>query len=287
MKLLILLFISSVILLNGCSTVERSSCDDTITGFARMAETPKLQLSFLDAVPRQNMEREALTFQAFRSLGCSTVRSRLRRDRSSNIICTIEGTSARELLIAAHHDSLGSGHGIADNWTGVSVLLSLARYYQRHQPMHTLKLVAFADEEDDLKGASQMVRRIRKGELARPRAVINVDTIGIDELALDYRSDASLACVAKSSAAALGLALDTRKLEDMSGDSLPFKQIGIPTLHFHSLNAQTIRYLHTYRDKRERVDDKLLTQAFNVIASTISALDHRMDLEVFDPQDIE
>jgi len=65
-----------------------------------------------------------------------------------------------------------------------------------------------------------------------------------------------------------------RRLADMSGDWLPFKRAGIPSLHLHALDADAMKYLHTYRDRRELVDDEKLQRAFTVIADLLAVLDN-------------
>lgn len=239
-----------------------------------MPSDAELQLSYLDNVPRRNREREALVGNAFESLGCTTEKSRVARRNAHNIMCVITGTSSREIWLSAHHDSLGSGHGVADNWTGISVLLSLARHYVSEPPRHTLRLIAFADEERDLKGSSQMAQLVQRGVYPTPVALINIDTLGIRSLAYDSGSDPWLACAARQVASAQNIDIMGRRLADMSGDWLPFKRAGIPSLHLHALDADAMKYLHTYRDRRELVDDEKLQRAFTVIADLLAVLDN-------------
>ena len=271
MKLQTLLFTSLALTLVGCAAPPVVNCEANLSYVPTGAE---LQFSYLDNVPRRNREREALVANAFESLGCATSRARVARRNAHNIMCVIPGTSDREIWVSAHHDSLGSGRGVADNWTGITVLLSLARHYASEPPKHTLRLIAFADEERDLKGAHHMAQQLKSGIYPAPVALVNVDTLGIRQLAYDSGSDPWLACAARQVASAQNVDIMERRLTDMSGDWLPFKRAGIPSLHLHGLDADAMKYLHTYRDRRELVDDEKLQQAFTVIADLLALLDH-------------
>jgi Zn-dependent M28 family amino/carboxypeptidase len=243
-----------------------------------MSVTPSLTISHLDSVPIRNSEREEEVFNTLHALGCDVSLQNLPHGRGANVICTITGESDEEILIAAHHDRLGSGRGVADNWTGITILLDLATHYLKHPPIHTIRLVAFADEENDMRGSYHYVRQLKRGRGTRPRVMVNIDTVGVGALRLDYRSSPELACVARAVGDTHDVPLPSPRLSNMAGDWEPFMAKGIPVLHFHSLDDRSMGMLHTYRDRRDLVNDRRLSQALGIIAGTISALDHGIDL---------
>src|SRR5438874_11723522 len=71
-----------------------------------------------------------------------------------NIEAEILGTQATAvsepppiILIGAHYDSVFGSPGANDNGTGVAATLALARRFADRKPKHTLRFVAFVNEE--------------------------------------------------------------------------------------------------------------------------------------------
>ena len=67
----------------------------------------------------------------------------------SNIEATLTGQSKSNeiIVIGAHYDSARGTPGADDNSSGVAVLLEIARYFRDCKPAHTIRFVAFANEE--------------------------------------------------------------------------------------------------------------------------------------------
>jgi hypothetical protein len=284
LKLLTRLFTSALFLplLIGCASSRISNCDIELSPLKSL---PHIDLALLDDVPVNNAERERKVIAQFEQMGCPDLQlQKLPFRKTHNVVCRIPGLSEEEVLIGAHHDRLGASKGVADNWTGVTILHALAASYVSDKPIHTMTFVAFADEEDDMRGSLHYVRQIKRKEINPPRLMVNIDTIGVTRPRVDQRSAPQLQCLAQSAADSLGMALSTNRLEDMTGDWAPFKQAGIAVLSFHSLDAQRLELLHTYRDNRSLVDDDYFMQAFKVISNTLSALDHGMDLVIAHPR---
>ncbi len=88
----------------------------------------------------------------------------------------------RILLVGAHYDSVRGSPGANDNGSGVAVLLELARQWRNREPRHTLRLVAFANEEPPFfltayQGSMRYARRARKrGEDIR--LMLSLETLG-------------------------------------------------------------------------------------------------------------
>ncbi|MGQ0666248.1 MAG: M28 family peptidase [Nitrospiraceae bacterium] len=68
--------------------------------------------------------------------------------------------SDRIVLIGAHYDSVQGSPGANDNATGVAAILALARAFARMQPSHTIRFVAFTNEEPPLFQSRHMGSRI-------------------------------------------------------------------------------------------------------------------------------
>lgn len=99
-----------------------------------------------------------------------------------NIEAVSPGRSPDVVLIGAHYDSVVGAPGANDNGSGVAALLALARRAAGQPNEHSLRFVAFVNEEPDYFQTGEMgslvyARRCRaRGD--RIRAMISLETIG-------------------------------------------------------------------------------------------------------------
>jgi peptidase M28-like protein len=73
-----------------------------------------------------------------------------------NIETEIRGLQPQIILIGAHYDSVIGSPGANDNGSGVAALLALARHFAGKPSNHTLRFVAFVNEEPPYFQTSQM-----------------------------------------------------------------------------------------------------------------------------------
>lgn len=99
-----------------------------------------------------------------------------------NIEAEIRGAQPQIVLIGAHYDSVFGAPGANDNGSGVAAMLALARRFARKQPTHTLRFVAFVNEELPYFQTKQMGSfvyasrcKARGDEIS---AMISLETIG-------------------------------------------------------------------------------------------------------------
>ena len=99
-----------------------------------------------------------------------------------NIEAEIPGTQPEFILIGAHYDSVFGSPGANDNGTGVAATLALARRFATANPKHTLRFVAFVNEEPPyfLSGemGSLVYARRCKERGDKVSAMISLETIG-------------------------------------------------------------------------------------------------------------
>ena len=85
-----------------------------------------------------------------------------------NVVATLPGSSSKELIIGAHHDSyssnLSAAPGADDNATGTAAVLEMARVLKEmnYQPSLTLRFITFAAEEAGLRGSASYAQRARQ-----------------------------------------------------------------------------------------------------------------------------
>ncbi|MDP3089602.1 MAG: M20/M25/M40 family metallo-hydrolase [Nitrospira sp.] len=101
-----------------------------------------------------------------------------------NLAAEVRGTDKPEdiLLIGAHYDSAQGSPGANDNATGVAALLALARAFARTKPSHTLRFVAFTNEEPPFFQSRHMGSRVY-AQQSRARGekillMLSLETIG-------------------------------------------------------------------------------------------------------------
>jgi hypothetical protein len=99
-----------------------------------------------------------------------------------NIEAEIPGTRPEILLIGAHYDSVFGSPGANDNGTGVAAMLALARRFAGRKAEHSLRFVAFVNEEPPYFLSDEMGSFIYAGRCKargdRISAMISLETIG-------------------------------------------------------------------------------------------------------------
>src|SRR5213076_1269218 len=99
-----------------------------------------------------------------------------------NIEAEIRGTFPQIILIGAHYDSVFGSPGANDNGSGVATMLALARRFAGKTTQHTLRFVAFVNEEppyflSDEMGSFIYARRCKARGDTIP-VMISLETIG-------------------------------------------------------------------------------------------------------------
>jgi Peptidase family M28 len=106
----------------------------------------------------------------------------------AEILGSLQGATASQpshlpmIVIGAHYDSVFGSPGANDNGTGMAATLALARRFASANPKHTLRFVAFVNEEPPyfLSGemGSQVYARRCKERGDKISAMISLETIG-------------------------------------------------------------------------------------------------------------
>lgn len=108
--------------------------------------------------------------------------------KADNIAGIVKGTKVPDslLVFTAHYDHLGGmgSHtffpGANDNASGVSLLLSMARYYAKNPAPYSMAFICFAAEEPGLLGSLHFTQHPLI-DLKKIRFLINLDMVGTGE----------------------------------------------------------------------------------------------------------
>jgi len=106
----------------------------------------------------------------------------LRGQACQNIEVEIPGARPEILLIGAHYDSVFGSPGANDNGSGVAATLALARRFAGRKTQHTLRFVAFVNEEPPYFLSGEMGSLVYAGRCKargdKISAMISLETIG-------------------------------------------------------------------------------------------------------------
>jgi hypothetical protein len=109
-----------------------------------------------------------------------------------NIETEIRGSRPEIILIGAHYDSVLGSPGANDNGSGVAATLALARRFVGRKTEHTLRFVAFVNEEPPYFLSGEMGSLVYAGRCKahgdKISAMISLETIGYFSDALDSQN---------------------------------------------------------------------------------------------------
>lgn len=235
---------------------------------------PKTEIeNRLRTVEYSNPKRaEALRrlFEESQCTGDQLTEQRVKYVKTPNILCTLPGETDSLIIVGAHFDFVDRGRGVVDNWSGCSLLPSLYQSLKSVPRHHTILFIGFTDEEKGLVGSKFYVEALRKDDLAKIHAMVNIDSLGTSTTKVEItRGDKRLVN-------ALAIAAQTFKLplSAVNGhavgksDSDSFQDRKVPAISVHSLTAETFPILHTRRDQMDAIhlddyyDTYLLLRAY-------------------------
>ena len=232
----------------------------------------------------KNSERGATLKRMFADAGCGEHLSEQplkMRSTPPNVICVLPGTSDRTFIVGAHFDRTPQGDGVADNWSGASLLPSLYESLKIEPRRHTYIFIGFTDEEKGLVGSYFYARKMTAAQVATTDAMINLDTLGLAPPNVwTSRSDKSLTDALVRVSMYLKVPLSGVNFERVgSTDSESFKARKIPRLTIHSLTQKNhdAGILHTKKDKFSAVNLDDLYATYHLVTVYLAYLDHIID----------
>jgi hypothetical protein len=222
-----------------------------------------IDYSRLEVPPFRNSDREEAVTQYFAELCPEFQLQKINYHNGHNVICRIPGASQKRIIVGAHYDRIGTGRGVADNWSGIVLVSRLISELNSLDLNFTWEIVAFGAEEVELRGSKTYIREAgRVEELSDILAMINVDTLGLGTVKIDNRSHENLTCQIENLADELGIELETVSLPTITGDWEPFRRKNIPVLSMHSLDRQSLQVVHSRKDSRQAISEERLEDAW-------------------------
>lgn len=227
-----------------------------------------------------NAERGARLKRMFVDAGCGEYVSEqpVKYSKAPNVICVLPGLSDRVIIVGAHFDRVPTSDGVADNWSGASLLPSLYEALKVEPRQHTYVFIGFTDEEKGLIGSRFYARNMSPAQVAATAAMINLDTLGLAPTEVwTSRSDKRLILALVGVAKYLKAPLSGVNFERVgSTDSESFKARKIPRITIHSLSQKTedARILHTPKDKLSAMNLDDYYDTYRLLAVYLAYLDY-------------
>lgn len=244
-------------------------------------EVPVVRHRLATLVQDRDSRVEAL-IRLFADAGCGgdqLLKQPVRASKTPNVICTIAGDSTETILVGAHYDKVFRGQGAVDNGTGAALLPSLFQSLAGVRRHFTFLFVGFTDEEKGLVGSRHYIKQAPKEEIARIRAMVNLDSLGLSPTKIWIsRADKTLVQALLRVAASTNLRLDGVNVEAVGdSDSRPFHQKKVPVIDFHSVTQNTMAILHSDRDRLEAVNMEDYYESYRLLTAFLAYLDIALD----------
>lgn len=225
-----------------------------------------------------NTKRLEALSKLFEEAGCTgdkLARQPVKGLKIPNIICTLPGTSAETVIVGAHFDSVTTGKGFVDNWSGASLLPSIYEALSKSPRKLTFLFVGFTEEETGLKGSRFFVRQWKQDQKAPPAAMINIDSVGLNPPKIETsRSDKRLAAILARVGQAMKMTItgvDVSKVG--TTDASPFAEAKVPVLDIHSVTQDTFQILHSPFDDDKAVQFQHYKDTYLVVTAFLTFLD--------------
>jgi putative aminopeptidase FrvX len=225
-----------------------------------------------------SIKREASMKEMFEEAGCREGRLEeqpVAKTAAPNVICTLPGESDERIVVGAHFDHVSGVDGVADNWSGASLLPSLYQSLSAKTRRHTFVFIGFTDEEKGIVGSKFYSAGLTKDEAARVRAMVNMDTLGLGPTEVwASTSDRGLVRLMFDVASAMKLPVSVMNVDGYgNSDGKFFRSRGIPIITLHSVTKQTIPILHSRRDNLAAIQFDDYYDTYKLIAGYLAALD--------------
>ena len=240
--------------------------------------TPAGLESRLRDCPERSAQRLKKLRELFLAAGCAEdglSEQPVKGSPEPNLVCTWRGEMESTILIGAHYDNEGSGHGVIDNWSGAVLLPILYESLKAFPRKHTFVFVAFAAEEAGLLGSKSYAGHMTSEEVARTRAIINLDCLGLGSTAVWVsHSDKGLVGMLDRLAAAAKLPLRGANVDRVgSTDEESFSRHKIPKISLHSMSQRTFQNINSFNDNFDVVRWQDYYDSYLLVAAYLAYLD--------------
>jgi len=236
----------------------------------------------LSSPPQNNIERANKLAQLFKEAGITSIttqqvrlpRAPLTEPVNINIIATMPGQTSNTIVISSHTDCSPEGKGVIDDWSGVCMLVNLAKTFKDTKPVHTLVFLGTTLEEKGLIGSRFYARSMSSNDISRTKAMIELECLGISKTKVWQTGSADeLEALAADIARQNNIPIKLRQLVGVNADSDAFSARNIPAITFDSLEESDFPLIDSPRDSFESINKENYAEQYKFLVSFIRAVD--------------
>jgi hypothetical protein len=226
-------------------------------------------------VPCKNSERLEAVRRLFERMGANA--SDITTEKTGgveNVFVTRKTRSEETIIIGAHRDFVDLGCGAVDDWSGVVAIAYVYRAIGFVGHRKNMLFVAFDREEEGLTGSKAMVNAIKREDLPKYCAMINLDSFGLAQpSALERLSSNSLIALAQQLSESLQLPFTRLAISGADADSSSFLARRIPSITLSGLSSNWPSILHTTKDQKEIVNPVSVFAGYRLALSILKRID--------------
>lgn len=231
----------------------------------------------INSVPCETDERLAGVKKLFLESGAAETDiaiEKLDKDKISNLVVRKKGKTAETVVVGAHYDRTGSGCGVTDNWSGITILAHLYRSIRLLDTSKSYIFVAFDQEELGLRGSREMLKAMSKADVESMCSMVNFDSFGqAYPMALQNASSSKMIDLAKELAKEGGITFNSVTIEGASSDSEAFRSKKIPAITLSGLGANWTEILHSSNDQLAKIKVDSIYLGYRFGLAYISKID--------------
>lgn len=229
---------------------------------------PSMTVTYDDAARLASLSGQEVTL---------TIKQKVNKVHARNIEVDIPGTKPDGSLtyFVGHYDSVSRSPGSCDNAGGTAVLVQLAQYFSKNPPVRDVKIIFFSGEELGLMGSQAYCDKNKEEILKRGRLVINVDVSG-DDLGKDelyVTGSRELLGFATAATRAAGIYCNSQ-ISIYSSDSMPFAQLGVPSINVARYGGKASFFGHTPDDAPGYVTQRGLINTYKATLAFSTPITH-------------
>jgi aminopeptidase YwaD len=185
-----------------------------------------------------------------------------------NIVAKSANTSACDVVVGGHYDSVFTTGGADDNASGTAAVLEVARVSAARGEQQGRCFVLFGAEEWGLFGSQAYVDALSDEELSAIRLMVNLDVVGIAG-PLQLIGPADTTEQARVVAERLGIETSRSQLTNgLGSDHLSFQRAGVPVLMLYRADD----LIHTPLDNMSRILPESLGEAVTLALAVLDSL---------------
>jgi Iap family predicted aminopeptidase len=223
-------------------------------------------------VPCKDADRLNAVKALFERLGAAATDITVEKFKNvENLIIRKPGATEDILIVGAHYDKVADGCGAIDNWTGIVAMAHLYKTIKEVPLKKTIWFVAFGKEEKGLIGSQAMTEAIKKEEVPKYCAMINIDSLGLAmPQVIKNLSSEKLTELCAAMAKKMDMPFTAGVVDNADADSSSFIKKKIPAVTITGLTKDWPSILHSSNDKSTKINEEAVYLGYRLALAVLA-----------------